>query len=293
MRNVVIALALMLFPFIAAAQNVMLTARQYYPDVAADVASNHGNDIRFVQVNAATDWGGTHLNLDAVAGKAELWMYTFFTPDDGMLVLALAGNDPLMGWFVGEFYAEEWNPEWNPGLDTLVLEEGWVDSDQAAAAWVQYGLQDYIDSHPGAETSGMVLFPSDLGDIWVARITSGTELYQCIIAAATMEMLDCGLISGADDVADACDFSIGQINPNPIRPGMSAEMDVTAHAPSAINISVYDIQGRLLGMVSDREMQPGTMRVVIPSGLLPRPGVYFVRAQTPEGFAVRKLVVTR
>lgn len=283
----------MLLPFIAAAQDAMLTARQYHADVVSDVASNHGNNVKLVQVNAAADWGGTHLNLDAVAGKAELWMYTFFSPDDGMLILALAGNAPLMGWFVGEFYAEEWNTEWNPEMDTLVLEEGWVDTDQAGAAWAQYGLQGYIDSHAGAETSGMVLIPSDLGDIWLARITSGTELYRCAIAAATTEMLDCGLISDVDDVADAGDFSIGQINPNPLPPGMSPVLDVTTHATAAMHISVYDIQGRLLGMVSDQEMQPGTMSIVIPSALLPRPGVYFVRAQSPEGFAVRKLIVTR
>lgn len=92
MRNVVIALALLLLPFIAAAQDVMLTARQYYQDAAADVASNHGNNIVLVQVNAATDWVGIPLNLDATAVEAELWMYTFFSPDDGMLVLKVCRN---------------------------------------------------------------------------------------------------------------------------------------------------------------------------------------------------------
>lgn len=292
MRMLLLAIAFLLLPISVNAQGNELTARQYLPDVEQIVIANHGSNVTLVQVSAqsGTDLLGLPLYIDAATGKASMWLYVYYSPDDDKAVIAIALHNSSIGMYVDEIDAVDWDPQAN----SHGFEGQWVDSDEAATAWLQYGLQGYLDSHSGAQTERMLLLASTaLGDLWLAELSKEKDQYHCSIGASTKEMVACGILSNIGEVVAANHITVGQVNPNPISQGSSAHIDVTTHTASSLRVSVYDIQGRLQGIIYDHQIQPSTMNFVIPSELISRPGVYFVRLESPTDFISRKLVVTR
>lgn len=292
MRLLFVAVTIIFSTAVAFSQGDVLTARQYYPDVEQAVISNHGANVKLVQVSAQSgdDPFGQPLKIDAATGMATMWLYIFYSPDDYQLVVAVALFTTSSGVFVTEIHAQGWDPQ----MDSLAMGNNWIDSDDAASAWMQNGLQGYLDSHSGAETDRILLFSSNIiGDCWSVEVSDGIDDFDCTISAVTKEIFFCGVLNDAEDPVTAVGFSVGQVNPNPIHMGGFAQIELTLLAASSIRLSVYDVQGRLQGIVFDQRIEPGTLNLVIPSDLIPRPGVYFVRAESGADVIIRKLIVTR
>ncbi|MGH2570493.1 MAG: endo-beta-N-acetylglucosaminidase, partial [bacterium] len=91
------------------------------------------------------------------------------------------------------------------------------------------------------------------------------------------------------------EFALGQNHPNPL--GRTTEIRYALPRATRVSLAVYDVAGRIVASLVDREQEAGTYRVQWHGrnrdGREVAPGVYFYR-MTAGGFsAVRKLVVIR
>jgi hypothetical protein len=85
-------------------------------------------------------------------------------------------------------------------------------------------------------------------------------------------------------------YSLDQNFPNPFNP--STTIRFTLPKPSYVTLQIYDVRGRLVTTLVDRDMPAGAHREVLQADGLTS-GVYFCRIKA-EGFAkVRKLVVLK
>jgi hypothetical protein len=109
----------------------------------------------------------------------------------------------------------------------------------------------------------------------------------------TLDVIECAATTLVNNLNSARDFSLSEAYPNPVRAGGFSQIDLEVTAPTDVTIALYDAQGREMGIISRQHADPQTLRVIIPSELLPRSGVYFIHAVSSAGTVSRKLVVTK
>jgi hypothetical protein len=85
-------------------------------------------------------------------------------------------------------------------------------------------------------------------------------------------------------------YRLNQATPNPFNPktAISYQLPDFSH----VNLSVYDIGGRLVTMLTNGWQEPGTHRVTFDGQNLPS-GLYFVRLQAGDFLAVQKLALVK
>lgn len=288
MRVLILLTFLLSFCGHALAQDETLTARDHYQDVLAEVRDGHGDDVRLVIVMAIDQPGGLPATANALTGKSHMWMYAFYQATGDLLISAFALSHPDLGLMI-HVAGEEPAPE---DLNKAAIDENWMDSDEASEAWKQFGLQTFFDQHPEAVTSGLVL-GGEVGEpaSWGAIVVDGNEQLTCLVDAVTGALESCDVTTGLDHVTVASYFQLGSPYPNPVTPGGVSSFELHAERAGHVRIAVYDMQGRMQGVVYDQQVQPGTMSLAIPSQLLSRPGIYFIRVETTGGVLSRKLIV--
>jgi len=86
------------------------------------------------------------------------------------------------------------------------------------------------------------------------------------------------------------DFHSLSVAPNPV--SGSTKISFTLDKPEKVSISIYDVNGRLINTLADREFTSGNQQVKWNAANL-NAGVYFLRMQTTESVQTRKLVVAK
>jgi len=90
---------------------------------------------------------------------------------------------------------------------------------------------------------------------------------------------------------------LGAAAPNPFRAGSFTSVKLSLSRGGEVSGAVYDAAGRRVADLGSRELTPGTHGMTwdgrAASGSLAPAGVYFLRADTPEGQATQKVVMNR
>jgi hypothetical protein len=85
-------------------------------------------------------------------------------------------------------------------------------------------------------------------------------------------------------------YSLEQNYPNPFNPSTTIQFALPEKTHAKLNI--YDVRGRLVAAVVDKEMDPGIHRVSFNASHLAS-GVYFYRLQTKNFVKTKKLVLVK
>ncbi len=259
----------------------------------AQVTANHAPDVRLFMAMAMYSFAGYPMDLNFESGTAELWLYGYLSASEQSIITAVATESPLLGTMIGEVASDTW-PEGADSLYTMLTSGWWIDSDSAAMVWNTTGMRNFLDSRPSASLLGFMLMLGESGSTeWGVVAADGGDTLSCSINAYTAEALACITSTWVDSPADAADFSLGQVYPNPVHSGQFAEIDITSSTAVPLEVEVYDTQGRLIGRVFDTPVSVGTRKVIIPADLTARPGVYIIQGRSMRGTATRKFVVTR
>ncbi len=110
--------------------------------------------------------------------------------------------------------------------------------------------------------------------------------FQCTSDAGNNIYIDDIQITGSLGVRqDEVDFSFG-INPNPMLD--QAVLNLTVERPDAYRIAVNDVTGKLIRVVSERELSAGQHQFQIQNL---NAGIYFISVEARAGRSIKKLVV--
>jgi len=93
----------------------------------------------------------------------------------------------------------------------------------------------------------------------------------------------------AGEVVELLGREVFAVYPNPVKD--QAQIEFSLNAPGKVNLSVYDVMGRLVQRVVYGEKPAGIHRVTW-DGVAPS-GVYFLRLNTSEGTKTKRLAVVR
>lgn len=111
------------------------------------------------------------------------------------------------------------------------------------------------------------------------------DAYQAVLAA-----ISTGIGDSMEGI-EPSGFCLSSVSPNPVS-GIAAFQLYTATAARA-DISVFDISGRVVTVLSSGEIAPGTHSYIweVPAGL--GNGIYFVRASSDAGSATSRMTILR
>ncbi len=85
-------------------------------------------------------------------------------------------------------------------------------------------------------------------------------------------------------------FSLEQNYPNPFNPSTNISFNLAKNGK--VNLKIYDILGREVALLIDKELDPGLHSVLFNAKALSS-GVYFYRLQTDEHTAVKKMILLK
>jgi len=96
---------------------------------------------------------------------------------------------------------------------------------------------------------------------------------------------------GIENISEiANSFSLAQNYPNPFNP--STNIIISIEKESHVNLTVYDITGRLVKTLADKNFTRGTYRVTFDGSELPS-GVYFYRLQADNFTETKKMLMVK
>jgi len=268
------------------AQPQMLTARQYFSDVLADVQRNHGLNVQLVWLNTQGTYGTERLQVDALSGTAEMWLYTFYSKDDNMMVIGKASDNPISGTEFAEIYADEWDAM----LDTTRIAGGWIDSPIAATVWRNSGLQSFFNAHSNARTISMFIGKS-MGVSWGVDVHDGEDTVACFVDAYTAELKKCYGVNEIYTLDTPIRFEIASLYPNPVKRGIDVRMQIAGSNDDIVSIYIYSALGDLQGVVENMEMRQGAVFVTLSAEYFDRAGISFVKVISKNGMKIGKLIV--
>lgn len=81
-----------------------------------------------------------------------------------------------------------------------------------------------------------------------------------------------------------------KIAPNPI--SSSATISFSLSKPGKVSLNLYDISGRLVNIIADKEFNEGNHQITLNTKDLGA-GIYFLRMQTPETVLAKKLIIVK
>ena len=85
-------------------------------------------------------------------------------------------------------------------------------------------------------------------------------------------------------------FALNQNYPNPFNPVTTIQYTISQ--PGHVRLEVFDMQGKLVGLLEDQLRPAGSHEVQFDAGRLPS-GTYMYRLQTNAGVKSRKMVLLR
>ena len=91
----------------------------------------------------------------------------------------------------------------------------------------------------------------------------------------------------ADAEQPITDYSLDQNYPNPFNPATTIRFALPK--PSHVTLTIYDVDGRLVTTLVDKQMPPGVHKAIFDASSLSS-GVYFYRIET-EGFVRSKKLI--
>ena len=86
------------------------------------------------------------------------------------------------------------------------------------------------------------------------------------------------------------EYSVTQNYPNPFNPSTRIRFDIPQQ--TQVKLSIYDILGREVGVLADKNMAPGTYEITFDGSKLTS-GVYFYRLQTGDFMETKKLILVK
>jgi hypothetical protein len=161
----------------------------------------------------------------------------------------------------------------NPGSGAY-----WADRSMAVSEWSESG--NYAYTAPATDYYGLVVFADKRGAV-------GSYSIRVSNAAATA-------IDAEPTVPER--FALYQNTPNPFNPTTTIRYDVPAGG-GRVRIDIYDVNGRLVRALVDREETPGE-RSIVWNGMDERgasvaTGIYFYRLVTPGFSETRKMALMK
>jgi photosystem II stability/assembly factor-like uncharacterized protein len=158
---------------------------------------------------------------------------------------------------------------------------GWISGDDGTCYRTDDGGANWVSLSAGAELgsrdANSVHFQGATGELWLAA--DYFDLLRRNDAAATDA-----------DPPIALPFVLNQNYPNPFNPSTTITFNIPREGHVSLN--VYDVAGRLVAKVLDREMQAGSHTIGFnASGL--SSGVYFYKIKTADQEQTRKMILLR
>jgi Mg-chelatase subunit ChlD len=127
------------------------------------------------------------------------------------------------------------------------------------------------------------------------RVTVECEACNTTLTDTKVEAVDNITSSGSVPVGSAASLVLGQNTPNPVPSGTvtTIPFNVTSTgAPRRVTLSVFDVLGRTVAMLLDRELSAGEYHAGFDARSLPS-GLYFYRLGSGSETLVRKLLIQR
>ncbi|MEJ2616227.1 MAG: T9SS type A sorting domain-containing protein [Ignavibacteriaceae bacterium] len=93
-----------------------------------------------------------------------------------------------------------------------------------------------------------------------------------------------------DNVINPRSFSLEQNYPNPFNPSTHIQFDIASQVN--VRLNVYDILGREVATLVDKEMMPGKHNLVFDAGDLPS-GIYFYKIQAGKYSQTNKMILLK
>ncbi len=232
------------------------------------------------------------LNLNEM-GTAAAWYYGFYLPEADVFSLVVGFRITDSVDIVDEYYHEF---DWSRNNDTTAILDGWADSPATVEAILENGAKDYLESHADAVMDWLYLsrMPGEPeSGMWALFCKTPTDTLYCLVPAASLESVECQMLTAVEVIPTAESLSMDIPYPNPVQAGSFATVSYTLERSMRIRASVYDVVGREVGVVFDGEQEIGTHRLVIPQSVLGKTGIYFIRLDTDRAFVSQKIFVAR
>ncbi len=274
-----------------------ITAKELLPQVTAQAQEDLANDAQLINVLFAGITTTTvSLEMDINSGKATGWVYRYYSPslDSGYL---LVGMKTIAGPMIFPPPTGTMPPV--PFDEKVVLSDPWVDS-PAALNGAKTGGADFFTAHPSAKVLLAALFENPFetpiapaGKFWFFRFGDDSDTLTCFVNAETGVSFTCGSISDVQGIPEAQGFRLDAGYPNPFQlsAGGAARIGYALASSSNIRMTLHDALGRTLSVLAEGVQSAGEYTASIPASMIPSPGVYMYRIETPRGTQSGKLVV--
>ena len=216
-----------------------------------------------------------------VNGYSPVWITNHGTPD-AVQVSAIRDRENAPGG--GRVNARWIISEDNPGSGDFTLQFGWATRLENSAFRGNRERDAMIFNLTGSTEAGSGDYTVQLETqpMWVAR--SGiTELGEFAVGNFTGLSVE---EQGGKDL----DFSLSQNYPNPFNPETKIRFSVPN--PSHVTIVIYDVLGRLVSILVDKQMERGDHAVVW-NGSGMASGLYFCKYIAGDVCKVRKMMLMR
>ncbi|MFA6233254.1 MAG: T9SS type A sorting domain-containing protein [Bacteroidota bacterium] len=293
MKTLFTALTLMLLSTSAYSQYDLITAHELYDEAKAHCEKINRCEANLFYLQTFKDpILPDSLNLNEM-GTASTWYYGFYLPEADLFSLVVGFRITDSVDIVDEFYYEY---NWSRNNDTTTTLYGWADSPATVDAILENGAKDYLESHADAVMDWLYLsrMPGehDSGK-WALFCKTPTDTLCCLVLAATLESVECQMLTDVEVIPTAESLSMDTPYPNPVQAGSFATVSYTLERSMRIRASANDVAGREVGVVFEGEQEAGTHSLVIPQSVLGKTGIYFIRLDTDRASVSQKIVVVR
>ncbi len=271
--------------------------------------NNNPSDILIIKTNNVGDtiwskvFGGT--NTDAAYSSETLGNFGYLIggysssynthSESYLLKLDTSGNLIWQKTYSGVYSEECSGVKYKPGL-------GYILAGSADTANFLYtrALIKIVDTN-GVLIKQVTFFPADRGGWFndlelandggyilggTANVNSASNMY----VAKTDSLLHAepiGISVITQNIPE--EFSISQNYPNPFNPATKIKFDISGKSVAQTFLSVYDIQGKLIATLVDKQLKPGSYEVTYESSGLSS-GVYFYRINAGD-FTDTKIMI--
>lgn len=291
-------LSLFLLPSFLEAQLNPITARELAGTAGTRAKNEWANDAYLQNVLFA---GGTQsgitLVIDPLTGKANAWVYGFYSPSKDSMKYYIGVSVIIIGPQIVEAPASVGIPALPVG-GHLELKEPFIDSPEALQAARNAGADVFLQNHPTAivDIAAALNNPEDIptvpkGKYWLFRFNDAVDQYFCYVNAETGVPAQCGTISGEGALPTPAAFRLGPLYPQPVHSASPAVVSYELANVQPIRLTVIDLLGREHSLIDQGQRASGEHRVHLAAGTFRTPGVYFLRLVTPAGTALQKVIV--
>jgi hypothetical protein len=173
--------------------------------------------------------------------------------------------------------------------DGIVLRWQFGDASDVQSSWVERSVEGggaWAPIEAEAQVEG------DLITVIDRTVEVGVEYrYRLLVRLSNGESVELDQISVTADLVK--EFALGRVTPNPATG--PARIDYAIPRESRVQLSIMDVQGRVVAVLVDGVLKAGRHQAVwdgLTRGGKAYPGVYFIRYQTPVRAFTKQFVLT-